>query len=57
MCLELCWSVAERHGAGNSSTIRGCSFLPTPPPLKQVSIEGGMEACMRVQLSSFPLAP
>ena len=49
---------AEKHGAGNSSTIRGCSFLPTfTLPLKQVSNEGGMEKPACVFSSLFLLLP
>lgn len=57
-CFKLCWNVAEKHGAGNSSTIRGCSFLPTfTLPLKQVSVEGGMEKPACVFNSLFLLLP
>lgn len=41
--------VAEKRDAGSCPIIYGCSFLPAfTLPLKQVSIEGGMEkpACV-----------
>ena len=57
-CFKLCWNVAEKHDAGNSPTIYGCSFLLLLSLWSRLAskvVWKRLHACYILCFFSFPL--